>query len=259
MASVRASVLRAAQLHSEHPKRFDSLLHLPSLLNYDQSLAPYLARRAVLDIVDAHLGPGSRISFVTSQINFGTTQRGEWHADYPYNQSNMQRIRAPYPGGPDHSHGLTTIWILSPFSSATGSTLVVPESHRQCTNPTSCSHKLHGRAQWEPHPREKYVVGSAGSVLVMDSRLWHAVPAHDFAVGEYRVAVAVRYTPWWMNVESLVPGSEERQRLLAATRRVDPCAKEGNSQPPLPLAVWKALPGNLQPLVWHRVANRPRF
>ena len=29
----------------------------------------------------------------------------------------------------------------------------------------------------EPHPDEQQVTGPAGSVFIMDSRLWHAVPA----------------------------------------------------------------------------------
>jgi hypothetical protein len=81
-----------------------------------------------------------------------------------------------------------------------------------------------GVAQLQPHPAEVQVCGEAGSVLVMDSRCWHATSArehqrgeHESSGGQPRVAVAVRYSPWWMNVEPLVPGGAERKRLRLAT------------------------------------------
>ena len=121
--SVLASV-RAAPTTPDALER--GVLHLPALLNYDQSLAPYLASSPLLDVIEAHLGPGARITFTTSQTNFtppGGVSRGEWHADWPYNQSNMQRVAAPYPPGPDHSFGITTLWMLSPFTEETGGTV----------------------------------------------------------------------------------------------------------------------------------------
>ena len=145
--SVLASV-RAAPTTPDALER--GVLHLPALLNYDQSLAPYLASSPLLDVIEAHLGPGARITFTTSQTNFtppGGVSRGEWHADWPCethwpsqttnltadqsnsglaltdNQSNMQRVAAPYPPGPDHSFGITTLWMLSPFTEETGGTV----------------------------------------------------------------------------------------------------------------------------------------
>ena len=121
--SVLASV-RAAPTTPDALER--GVLHLPALLNYDQSLAPYLASSPLLGVIEAHLGPGARITFTTSQTNFtppGGVSRGEWHADWPYNQSNMQRVAAPYPPGPDHSFGITTLWMLSPFTEETGGTV----------------------------------------------------------------------------------------------------------------------------------------
>ena len=81
--SVLASV-RAAPTTPDALER--GVLHLPALLNYDQSLAPYLASSPLLDVIEAHLGPGARITFTTSQTNFtppGGVSRGEWHADWP--------------------------------------------------------------------------------------------------------------------------------------------------------------------------------
>ena len=123
VAAIRDSVFSCVQKQSElrvaaggvgstaARTRDKGILHLPGMLNYDQSLAPYLAQPAVLDIVRAHLGAGARVTFTTCQTNLPGCERGEWHADYPYNQSNMQRIEAPYAPGPDHSFGITTLWM----------------------------------------------------------------------------------------------------------------------------------------------------
>ena len=125
--TVHDSVLGSVRAAPTTPDALErGVLHLPALLNYDQSLAPYLASSPLLDVIGAHLGPGARITFTTSQTNFtppGGVSRGEWHADWPYNQSNMQRVAAPYPPGPDHSFGITTLWMLSPFTEETGGTV----------------------------------------------------------------------------------------------------------------------------------------
>ena len=118
-----------------------------------------------------------------------------------------------------------------------------------------------GVAQYEPHPEELQVTGDAGSVFVMDSRCWHAVPARPASTegDDPRVSVAVRYSPWHVSVDVLVPGGSERERLLAATQKADPEVGPGNTQPPLPREVWEGLPAELQPLLYHRVEDRPRF
>ena len=52
----------------------------------------------------------------------------------------------------------------------------------------------------ERYPSEIQVEGEAGSVLVMDSRLWHASGPNG--TPEPRVAFGVRYAPWWLNLEA---------------------------------------------------------
>lgn len=108
-----------------------------------------------------------RISFTTATINEPGNARGEWHADWPFNQRNAGCLPAPYPDVVMH---MTTIWMLSDFSVATGGTLVVSGSQRMNNNPT-------GANSWHPYtpyPTEVKAVGKAGSLLLLDSRLWHA-------------------------------------------------------------------------------------
>ena len=216
----------------------NKLGHTPSVINYDQSYAEYLADDRLMDMIGRLLGEHVRISFTTAIINHPGNSRGGWHADWPFNQTNAGRIRAPYPDAVMH---ITTLWMLSPFHTQNGGTLVLPGSHRRPTNPTADgSFNPH-----EPIPDEINICGSAGSVLVMDSRLWHATAPNR--TDESRVALAVRYAPWWLNLEVLRPDSEERLRMC------DEMGKSENVVPSVRAEVYHRLPRKVQPLYRHWV------
>ena len=210
---------------------------LPSVVNHDPSFAEYLADARLLELVRALLGHGVRISFTSAIINEPGNQRGKWHADWPFNQNNAGHIPAPYPDAVMH---LTTLWMLSPFSANNGGTFVVPGSHRQQTNPTDVGCQV---MPDETTATEIQIEGSEGSVLVMDSRLWHATAPNS--TGESRVALAVRYAPWWLNTEVLRPGSLERDRLVEET------GKQDNQVPSIRADVFQQLPGTVKPLYRH--------
>ncbi|MDE2993385.1 MAG: hypothetical protein OXU67_05830, partial [Chloroflexota bacterium] len=59
--------------------------------------------------------------------------------------------------------------------------------------------------------------------------------------------IAVRYAPWWLNLDVLRPGTVERARL------VDETGKRENLQPPLSTEVYETLPAAVQPLFRHAV------
>lgn len=213
----------------------------PSIINHDQSFAEYLADEALLAIAGRLLGEHLRISFTSAIINEPGNDRGGWHADWPFNQKNAGRVLAPYPDAVMH---LTTLWMLSAFDADNGGTLVLPGSHKQATNPT---------APGGPNPNETLVgeinvCGSLGSVLVMDSRLWHATAPNR--TDQPRVALAVRYAPWWLNLEVLRPESDERRRMC------DEAGATDNIVPSIRADVYERLPLPVQPLYRHWV-ERP--
>ena len=208
------------------------------LIAHDQSLAGYLADERVLDIAEALLGPHVRISMTTAAINFPGNERGTWHADWPFNQHNAGHVPMPYP---DMLMHLTTIWMLTPFTAETGGTFVVPGSHRCRTNPTGDN----GVDPAAPYPTEMQIRGDAGSVVLFDSRLWHAV-APNRSDGP-RVGVPVRYAPWWLNLDILMPGSRERARM------VEESGLRENEVPPIPPDIFAALPEKAKPLFRHWV------
>ena len=239
VAAVRESVERATTAHGRDEARDQGIGHVPGFMRYDQSLAPYVADARLMALIEGLLGPEARVSFVTATINYPGNPRGSWHADWPFNQKNAGRIPAPYPDAVMH---LTTLWMLSPFTEANGGTLLVPGSHRQPTNPTADMGVLPDAA----YPTEINATGAAGSVLVLDSRLWHATAANQ--TDQPRVSVVVRYAPWWLNTRVLMPGSAERARLTASGRTE-------NDQPPLPVEVYDNLPEITKPLFAHWIED----
>lgn len=236
---VRASILATLEQHQQADAR-NHVGKISGLINYDQSIAPYLAEPRLLALCQALLGQHVRISFTTCMTLFPSDKRGQWHADWPFNQQNAGHIPAPYPDMVAH---LTTIWMLSPFSPETGATLVVSGSHRSNDNPT-------GNIDidlFAPYPSEMFISGAAGSVLVMDSRLWHAMSPNRSA--EPRVGLAIRYAPWWLNLNVLLPDSDERRRL------VDEAGGQDNITPPVPAEVFAGLPEETKPLYAHWMKN----
>ena len=98
----------------------------------------------------------------------------------------------------------------------------------------------------EPYPTEFRVTGPAGNVVVFDSRLWHAPPTNQSS--EPRVALAVRYAPWWLDVDVLTPGTDQRKRM------VDETGERENVVPALTRDVFNQLPDEVKPLFRHIVA-----
>ena len=211
---------------------------IPSVINHDQSFAEYLADRRLLKLAERILGDHVRISFTSAIINQQDNDRGHWHADWPFNQNNAGHVPAPYPDAVMH---LTTLWMLSPFDAQSGGTLLVPGSHRCPTNPTAPS----GPDPLTRFPQEVHATGPAGSVLVFDSRLWHATASNRSQ--EPRVALAVRYAPWWLNLDVLRPDSEERRRMC------DEMGATENCVPLIQRSVFDRLPDCVRPLYRHWV------
>ena len=125
--------------------------------------------------------------------------------------------------------------MLAPFTEENGGTLLVPGSHRSPNNPTGDN----GVDPLAPYPTEVNACGPAGSVLVLDSRLWHATAPNRSH--EPRTSVVVRYAPWWLNVEVLRPGSDERRRLS------DETGLKENAVPSLPASVFASCPPQSSP------------
>ncbi len=213
---------------------------LKQVINETRTFAPYLAHRQILDVVEAVFGPYARISCTDCVVNHPGNERGYWHADWPYNATNASHIPAPYPDATLH---LSTIWMLTPFSAENGGTFIIPGSHRMLNNPAS-GHMPEIDTD-APYPTETQVSGSAGSVLIYDSRLWHAVAPNRSDTP--RVALIIRYAPWWLNLNPAMIGTPEHTRMVVET------GGKNYEAPPVRADVYAALPDNVKPLYRHWV------
>jgi len=217
----------------ERPKGY-----VPGFLGCNQSLAPYLAHSRVMGLMASVFGPHVRISMFTGSVNAPGLPRGPLHSDWPFNQKSQAHIPAPYPDTLIH---LVTFWMLTDFTIENGATILIPRSHKRSSNPTAGAIDPN-----EPQPDEVRLIGKAGSVAVVDARMWHAeapnVSDHE------RVAVIARYAPWWLNLDPLRPGTVDHQAIVESNSGSD------SRVPALPKDVYQRLPHDVKPLVRYSVA-----
>ena len=211
------------------------------LLSVDQSVAEYLADDRVLAVLSDLLGNNLRISFTSLLVNEPGKERTMMHADWPFNQWNVCHFPAPYPNIVAH---MTALLMISPFTDDNGGTLVVPGSHLRQTNPTDTQADLD---PYDIYPDETRITGPAGSMLLMDSRTWHCPPANPS--DQPRVCVALRYAPWWLNLEALDPESELRKQW------VDEPGLRENDQARIPREAFERMPEKTKPLLRHWICR----
>lgn len=213
------------------------------LLTLNQSIAPYLADDRIIDTLKTFWGPYVRITWIKGEFNAPGHQRTGWHSDQPFNQGGTMRVFAPYQDALMH---MSSVWMLSPFTEETGATLVVPGSHRSTNNPTGGN----GIDRMAPYPTERQAIGNAGDVLLFDSRTWHAAATNHS--DKPRLGIAIRYAPWWFNLDYLMPpGTPEKERLA---EEIGKSAEElGRGEPTLASAVFESLSEEVKPLLRHWV------
>lgn len=212
--------------------------YVPGFFRFNQDVAPYVASRPILNLVESFFGPHVRISMVSGIVNGVGIPRGLLHSDWPYNQKSAAHIPAPYPNALLH---IVTMWMLTDFTPENGGTIVVPGSHlREC-------HPVEGGPAdpAKPYPGETQLVGKAGTVGLFDARLWHAVAPN--VSGADRVAVLVRYAPWWLNLDTLRPGTIDHQDIVAAHDGKDSVV------PALSREAFERLPADVKPMLRYSV------
>ena len=230
----------AATRAKGHRVGAEGVASLRQVINETQIFAPYMASRKMMDVVDALFGPYARISCTDCVINYPGNERGYWHADWPYNATNASHVPAPYPDALLH---LSSIWMLTAFNEKNGGTFLVPGSHRWLDNPAAGG--MDDVDQDAPYPSEMQVKGAAGSVLIYDSRLWHAVASNQS--DQPRVALIVRYAPWWLNLNPSHIGKPEHAMMVVET------GGKNYESMPLQKEVYDGLPEDVKPLYRHWV------
>ena len=214
------------------------MLTAEGLINGVPAMGRHVAHPAIAAVCDALLGFFWRISAVSAIATSPGNKRGYWHADWPYNHSLATSLSAPYA---DACFNLSAIIPLTEFAPTTGSTVVVPRSHRIPYNPTGG-----GRAErMQPRPDEVQITADPGDALFYDSRLWHCVGAN--CSSHSRIIVTARYSPWWLNLQVRRRGSAEYRRIMSGGTGKD------NSVPLLSRHAFDALAPEAKPLFMHWV------
>ena len=203
---IRESVAQTIRKHTSTPLPHG---YVTGFLRLNQATAPYLTHPHIMEMVQELFGANARISMLTGVINGPGIKRGHVHADWPYNQDQCARIKAPYP---DTVMNLVTMWMLTRYTKANGGTIVVPRSHLRHNSPQQGS-DLDPNSVFEG---ETQVQGKPGDVAVFDARTWHAIAPNT--TSKERVGVIVRYAPWWVNLNPLRPGSRDRKPRPEADR-----------------------------------------
>jgi len=214
--------------------------YVTGFLRVNQDIARYMAHPRIMELVDACFGQNARISAVTGTINGPGVGRGVVHADWPYNQNHQARIESPYP---DVVVTLVSMWMLTDYTPENGATIIVPGSHKESISPSK-------KTQLDPeaiYDGEVQLLGKAGDVGIFDARSWHASAANT--TQEDRIGFIVRYSPWWLNLNTQRPGSRERKQIVEDHNGSD------SQVDAVPSSVYQSLPPTVQSLVYHMVGD----
>ena len=241
VGAVRDSIVKTVDAYEDSPPDEFGVTNPArrGIINYDQSFAAYLANKYVMGVTEELWGKFVRITITTPVLNRPGGKPQGWHADWPFNQTHPVVVKEPFPDTPMY---LTMIYMLSDFTEENGGTLIAPGSHRSLHDWTT----HYGETKMDPHPSQLQAVAPAGSALMFDSRMWHAVPVNK--TDEIRVGVTVRYAPWWLNLNVMLPGRPEREYMTA-----EDGTKERNMHMPVPRDVFESFPEDVKPLFRHWV------
>ena len=213
--------------------------YVGGLLRWNQQMANHLIHPEMMELCDAVLGRHSRISTIAGTVNEPGVPAGGLHADWPHSPRDEAYMGEGSPNGLAH---LVTFWMLSDFTPENGATTIIPGSHLRRGATTDRS-----RSGDTAKGTIRQLVGSAGDVGLLDARTLHAIGANSSS--EDRVAVIVRYAPWWLNLAPLRLGSRDRRMIVDAHSGKDPYVM------PLPKAAFDTLPAAVQALAWAMVED----
>ena len=178
-------------------------------VSFVPELAAYFGDERVVGVAKAILDPFhiriAQTEFKSRPIGDKKVGHRGWHSDFPHDLTDREQAGVFMMPFPNVTVGITALWMLSDYSSANGGTWVVPRSHLDVRNPRSHLDPRNTPEMYddiptkEPIPGEIQLEGKAGSVLMLDSRIWHSTGNNPS--DEPRVTILTRYSPWWMNLE----------------------------------------------------------
>jgi ectoine hydroxylase-related dioxygenase (phytanoyl-CoA dioxygenase family) len=185
-------------------KQEPGCLRLANLVDKGAVFERVIAHPQVLACVGHVLGP----RFKLSSLNARTALPG----------CDSQPLHADMGAIPDE-HGYwvcNSVWMLDDFTTDNGPLRVVPGSHRWGRLPQDVMADPRG-----PHPDEVRVTGRAGTVVVMNSHLWHGGQANQVLTP--RTALHAFYCRWdkpQQQHQKALLRAEVQERLAPGLRRL---------------------------------------
>jgi fumagillin biosynthesis dioxygenase len=146
------------------------------LFNLDPVFIELIQKPIALEFVRHLLGDAFLISNFSANITAPGSGRMQLHADQGYVLGQW----------PDKPLACNVAWLLDDFTAENGGTCYVPGSHRLCRNP----------APDEPFTSVP-IEAPAGSLLIMDGRLWHQTGANQ-SRDCHRAALFGYYVMRWL-------------------------------------------------------------
>ncbi len=160
LAELRATVARLYALEGSNAgsefRLEPGCLRLANLVDKDPVFLRVIAAPALLALVGHVIGPDFKLSSLNCRTALPGCAPQPLHADM---------------GGVADERGnwvCNVLWMLDDYTPDNGPLRVVPGSHRWRRLPSSELPDPHAT-----HPAEQIVTGPAGSVVVMNSHLWH--------------------------------------------------------------------------------------
>ena len=153
------------------------------ILNLDQQCSELITNRYLNEILKRFLGDNYRLGEACSKIAYPGAKEGVFHTD-----STAELIK-PFPKNP---WLLNTMWMLTDFTKKNGATMLVPFSHKSCTNPSK-----YFSSKFNYH---KYVEGKKGSLIIWQGGVWHANGANT-TKNKKRIGLNASYSPSWWNLK----------------------------------------------------------
>ncbi len=191
---------------SDAPYFADAMLGNPSqrvwnLPSRSQLYCDLAVHPVVMDLVKTFVAGGIRLSTFSANITLPGSGMMHLHADQGTN---------PQPWGKT-PHGLNFIWCLDDFLDETGATRMVPGSHRLNRSAATME---------EVMGETVAVEAPAGSLIVMESRVWHKTGANT-TKDKNRAAILAFYCMdcfmpnenWWLCLSPHVRQSNQTTLL----------------------------------------------
>ncbi len=229
---IGSGVSKAIEQHSTSPRPRG---YVGGLLRFNTDIVEHLRNPRLNKLCCSLLGANHRVSMITGVVNGPGLERGGMHRDWPHNPKDESFTQFGF-GSLDPTH-VVTLWMLTDFTKDNGGTIVVPGSH--LWNEYSIGA---GQGEKPEVAGEHQLLGRAGDVIFMDARTFHSIAPNN--TDECRIAVIVRYAPWWLNLDPLRIGSLSRLHMVDSKRAPDPHV------PALPRHIYDDLPDDLKPILY---------